>query len=317
MPLTVTPTLTYRAPRLVTLDTQERRRSAWQRVQEAADGALAGFVLLWRGLFRDAKAGVSLSRLRAALDGPLVLDAYNEIVMAWHRTVEVPARTVLPQMATALVQDGADAMATTVARLTHQPMAVTMRIPEVEQWITQYTGTQIRDITTTTLRTVRTVLREGWQAGTRPPALARHLKGVLGLTPRQQRGVDALARQLTARGQTPAQVVRAVHEATVRALALRARQIAETETQALAHVGAQQAWVQAVRAGVIDGMQVRRYWRPLGSNVCPDCAAIPGMNPEGVGLESPFQTPKGDYVTPPLHPACKCSVETLMGHQSL
>jgi hypothetical protein len=41
---------------------------------------------------------------------------------------------------------------------------------------------------------------------------------------------------------------------------------------------------------------------------CSICRAIPGMNPDGVGLHEPFQTPIGPIMHPAAHPACRCAV---------
>ncbi|RYE51666.1 MAG: hypothetical protein EOP21_00765 [Hyphomicrobiales bacterium] len=68
-------------------------------------------------------------------------------------------------------------------------------------------------------------------------------------------------------------------------------------------------WLAAQRAGKLPEGQ-RRRWRTVGDErVRVSHAAVPGMNPGGVGLEQPFQTPLGPTFTPPLEYGCRCRTE--------
>jgi hypothetical protein len=88
----------------------------------------------------------------------------------------------------------------------------------------------------------------------------------------------------------------------------RALDIARTEGIRAAAMGREASWKQARRKGHLTD-QARRHWV-----VTPDerlretHAAVPDLNPDGVGLDEPFETPLGPVFHEPLEPLCRCSV---------
>lgn len=96
-----------------------------------------------------------------------------------------------------------------------------------------------------------------------------------------------------------------------RALRLRAETIALNEASTALHEAQVQAWDQAIARGAARPDQVRRFWVTAGDDhVRPTHRAVPGMNPKGVGLHEPFQTPKGPTLQPgwAFDPGCRCRV---------
>jgi len=284
------------------------RLPAWRRLLALADAAATKLTTLWSGLFTDARGAVRIETLASTLEAPNILEAQALVSQTWHVAVELPARRILPVLATETVQDAGRLMGPTVSRLTGQAVTYTTGLPETAHWVNEYVGTQIRDISATTLKMVQQVLREGWQAGTAPRALARQLRGVIGLTPRQQRAIERLRGRLEAQGQTAMQVQRSVEQATRQAIKYRAETIARSESVTLANRGSFETMQTAIKSGFVDGNRVRRYWLVTEETACPNiCAPIPGMNPDGVGPDEAFHTPVGPLLYPIAHPRCRCS----------
>lgn len=93
----------------------------------------------------------------------------------------------------------------------------------------------------------------------------------------------------------------------------RALDIARTETMRSANFGLREAWRQAVQSGALP-QDVRRRWvNVLDNRLRPTHAAIPGLNPDGVGLDEPFLTPLGYFLDPPIEINCRCSVSLGVG----
>jgi hypothetical protein len=92
-------------------------------------------------------------------------------------------------------------------------------------------------------------------------------------------------------------------------IALRAETIARTETLDAINFGVHESWRQAIDAGELPA-ESRRFWIVTPDDrLCPICVEIPGMNPDGVGMDEPFDTPEGPVDDPPApHPNCRCSV---------
>lgn len=96
-----------------------------------------------------------------------------------------------------------------------------------------------------------------------------------------------------------------------RALRSRADLIASKEADQAAIKGQDDAYRQAQASGALDGFGVRRFWATVGDDhVRPTHRAVPGMNPNGVAFDQPFQTPKGPAMNPgwDFDPGCRCRV---------
>jgi hypothetical protein len=297
--------ITYRRPPR----TFASRVPAWRRLLALADAAAVKLTTLWQGFFTDARGGVQIEALARTLEAPNILEAQALISQTWHMEVELPARRLLPALATETITDAARLMEPTVSRLVGQPVTYITGLPETAQWVNEFVGTQIRDITATTRQAVQQVLRAGWQAGTAPRPLARQLRDIIGLTPRQAQTIERLRGQLQAQGKTAAEVQRSVAQATAKAIRYRAETISRTESITLANRGSHETLLNAVRRGYVAEERVRRFWL-LTPGACETCQEVPGMNPEGVGVNEPFQTPLGTVLFPTLHPRCRCATTT-------
>jgi hypothetical protein len=108
---------------------------------------------------------------------------------------------------------------------------------------------------------------------------------------------------------TPEQIDKMVSAYARKYLAYRSRNIARTEALRATNVGVTDAWRQAIEAGKVQEQQVRRRWIvSKDERTCLVCSPIPKMNPEkGVKMDTPFQTPDGAYMQPPIHPSCRCT----------
>jgi hypothetical protein len=272
----------------------------WKRLLSVADTARMSFQTLWSQLFLDARVQLR----EAPLDEALALhplEARAVISQVWERTVEEPARQLLPPLSTQVITDAARVMTPTLSQLVGPHLGYTTGLPETAQWVQQYVGAQIRDITATTRQAVQQILREGWQAGTAPHALARQLREVLGVTPRQRQTLDRLRARLTEQGMAPMTVERQIARATQRAVQIRAEVIARTETLALSNRGSYETLLQSVRRSYVEADRVRRHWS-ITAGACAICIAIAERYPNGVGLHDAFEGPDGPILTPPSHP---------------
>jgi hypothetical protein len=129
---------------------------------------------------------------------------------------------------------------------------------------------------------------------------------------RDQRFDPAVRRAIAADQPIPAKTRQAMIAAyRNRTLRMRANTIAVNEASTIMHSSQVEAWDQAIRRGAATESQVRRFWITAGDDrVRPSHAAVPGMNPEGVGLHAAFNTPKGPTMQPgwAFDPGCRCRV---------
>lgn len=214
--------------------------------------------------------------------------------------------------------------------------------PRLEQYAATMTATRIRAIDQQTRDLLRDTIRVGSVQGDDPFAIARRLRGNIGLTARQAQAVAnyernlrtndpyALQRELrdrrsdgpvrrAIRGErqlSEAQIQSLVDRYRDRWLKYRSQVIGRTET-IRAVQGAQWELIQSyIDSGQIDERQVRREWITTPDDRLRDAhAMIPVMNEGGVGQNEPFRSPLGPIMYPgdPSAPAentiqCRCAV---------
>ena len=178
---------------------------------------------------------------------------------------------------------------------------------------------------------IRIVLALGNQFGLTVDQQARAIREVVGLPPNWVDAPLNLRRELEAGRFTQTRRLSAIEKAQIRkrlregtmdeafiqrmearyAASLRNRRalnIARTETLRASHHGQRLSWKQAMQQGVLP-QNVRRRWIVTPDDRLRDThAAVPGMNPEGVRIDQPFQTPLGPVMDPPLEVNCRCGV---------
>lgn len=214
--------------------------------------------------------------------------------------------------------------------------------PRLEQFALTLTSTRIREIDQTTRDTIRQVLQRGLTAGDDPFAIARQIRGSIGLTRRQEAAVsnyermlraldpEALERKLRDR-RSDGSVERAIRndkaltEAQIRSLVdryrdryvkYRANVIARTESIRAVQGAQWELFQDMINKGQIDARQVRRTWIHTGdAHVRNAHLQIPSLNERGVGQAEPFTSPLGPILYPGDPSAlaantiqCRCAV---------
>lgn len=199
----------------------------------------------------------------------------------------------------------------------------------------------IRELSASTREGVAETIRAGVEAGRNPLDVARDVRRQIGLTARQARAVSNYRRLLEeSRGEALERALRDKRfDATVarsiadkkplpkakidamvaryeaKHLKYRSETIARTEGLRAANAGNHLAWEQAVAEGKLEGKTIVRKWMHSGDHKVRDAhRKIPAMNPEGRGLNEPFQSPLGPIMMPgdPNAPAsltvnCRCT----------
>ena len=175
---------------------------------------------------------------------------------------------------------------------------------------------------------IRTVITESVTAGVHPYKTARHLKDLVGLTPRHAASVNRLYFSALADGVTHDQARRVASRKAAKLLRYRTRNIARTESLRAANMGQQIVWDQAVSNGLLPAT-TRKIWMATSDDrTCKICAVMDGktvaidqtyrVDRQATGfttsggdirvtgtvpLRRPHSTP-----TPPAHPSCRCTV---------
>lgn len=219
--------------------------------------------------------------------------------------------------------------------------------PATATFLQEYGANKITGLLDQTRQVVRTALEEGFSAGRNPISVARDIRSMIGLTPNQAKAVSNFRDVLENAGDgtsysdysgyslrdarydgpvdaamsgeadlSAEKIETMVERYAQRTLNYRADTIGRTEGIGAVSAGNQQVWQQAVEDEKIESNELRRYWVYTDDDKVRDAhIAIPDMNPEGVGLDEPFESPLGEIMfpgDPEAEPAnsinCRCVV---------
>jgi len=309
MPLTLT--LTHR-PRLRLHQETPETREPWQ-VLHAEAGDLEGQLeTLWLSAFLDFRSALDVSTLaRAVLHGALPTE--HALWSAWHGVTQDQTRLPLQSLLQASAGRIQEALTPGLQQLLEAPgLRFDVPTPDMTQFIERYVGQELVGVTETTRAQVRQIVRQAVASGRTHRQAATALREVVGLTPRQTDAVNALRQRLTDEGRPDAYITSQVELAADRGIRLRAQQIARTESMSVANAAQQQLNERAQDEGWLPADQKRAWLVTPDQRLCERCAPIPGMNPGGVALDEPFQTPEGPTMLPPLHPQCRCTITLVL-----
>lgn len=316
--------------------------AAWRALHAIADRLRPELARRLRDILAQAQRGLSQATLESLLVSLGDTAIAAQVADAWDLVVRaLVARSVQPVLQDLVQQAALRARASFTASLERLRMptdVITTRLtgdlmaPRSALWAEQHAGDLVAQITQTTRDALGTAVRDAMAHGktvgqlTRevrgitlqvplttplqtPGQQAQHVRALTGLTPRQVGQVERFREGLISRGLTGEKLVARVERKAAQLLRHRAELIARTESITAAAAGQQALWEAAEREGLLDTGRARRHWVVTPDDaLCPNCRAVPRMNPDGVGLREPFQTPYGPLMHPTAHPSCRCAV---------
>jgi hypothetical protein len=157
-----------------------------------------------------------------------------------------------------------------------------------------------------TKRAVDAVFAWGKRNNLSADEVAQILGYTAGSNQRQTGGMLVKWLQLQQAGAEPGIIDRMMRQFADKALKDRAKTTAATELWNAIQLGRNSAAIQAEDRSNED-VTIRKFWSVTPTEaLCGVCAAIPGMNPEGVPVGEPFRTPIGPRMGATIHPRCRC-----------
>ena len=182
--------------------------------------------------------------------------------------------------------------------------------PYAVAWADASAATLVTSISESVRESIRELVRRSVSGGLTSDQLARQIRGLVGLTPRQAAAVSRYGRGLIAEGIAPGRVGELVERYGRRLLNVRADTIARTELITAAGAGQQRLWEQYREEGLFEGARKRWLVTPddrLDVKICKP------MSRQTVGLDESFTTPQGRRILhPPAHPSCRCAMQLIL-----
>lgn len=263
----------------------------------------------------------------------IITDPAGLIRFITEYTVDEFSAALIPQIESVIIAEGTPAIVTEILPdgAVTSPWSFSISQPFTAQYIREFVGNDIREITETTVTAVRQTVERGQQQGRNPRNIAVDFRDNIGLTARMEQavanyraGLESLSPEVLQRalrdkrfdstirnaigsgaGLTEQQIDRYVKRYRERAIKSRSETIARTEQLTAVTVGQRQSLLQARDQGKLSP-RLRRFWEYThDSRTRHWHSDIPTLNPDGVAIDEQYLTqPPGrtEYVTAPRDP---------------
>jgi hypothetical protein len=246
----------------------------------ATAGRIGGVWLTMLGHLRDLNSVESITRRIESGHDPLtgVFDASRKLAAGFHSAYVAAGQTTARWVNVELGKSAIEKKGWAVFDAAAPPSVA---------WAQNNDLSLITEIDEETREVIRGVLVRGAQNGTPPAAMAREIRGSIGLTDYQNRIVDNYRRQLVqgqyaaaldrqlSHGQsdrviaaaqrkqiplTQAQIDTAVERYRTNMIGMRANTIARTESARVAHQGSDELYRQAIERGDLEHDRIEQEW---------------------------------------------------------
>ncbi len=169
------------------------------------------------------------------------------------------------------------------------------------EYARQRSAALVSGIGADTKKAIQDLVIRSFREGRTGDQLARDVREIIGLLPRQATALENFRRRLEQAGRTPAKIEDLTEGYRRRLLLQRSRMIARTEIINSSTQGQQTVWGQAVEQNLI-GPKTKRKWI-----VAPDdrlCSRCEEMRGKTAVLGQPYDN---GVMGPTLHPGCRCA----------
>lgn len=250
-----------------------------------------------------------------------------EAVMRMYDNVALKTAKALNPAIDDAIRAGADLTLETIppVAFVSADVSVSLINANTVAYLERYKLNLINTISSNTTEAIRESLIQDTIAGVSPRSTARNFRNTIGLTPHQERAVrnykkylqegDSQALQRALRDKrsdsvvaraisgeqplTSQQIERLSNRYRERYIKHRSEVIARTESLRAVGIGNRAAINTMLLEGDVLTEDVRRFWKfTKDGRTRNEHRKIPGMNPDGVKLDEPFQTPLGPLMFP-------------------
>lgn len=298
-------------PRPSPLWSHAARSPLWQQQQRLAAALAPQMQQGWYATVMALRQALPTTDLQDALLGGQSIVITYALTVLWDELVSAEVQQWLLPLVYLQIADLLRMLTPSVRALQvpDSRLRLTTSTPALQTALSTYVDTLLHTLADRAVTALSMRVQQGLDAGQSVPDLIRTIRNAVGLTVTQAASLDTYHTSLLEEGVPEAQAQGQVRLRSERALRLHAELFGATVSMDAIHTMTQTFWQEQVAAGALNPDEVRRLWVIDGTTACAAiCAPIPALNPHGVRLTEPFQTPIGELMGPTAHPRCRCTL---------
>jgi hypothetical protein len=186
--------------------------------------------------------------------------------------------------------------------------------PTAQRVAERQAALMVTRVTEETIQSLRTLIVRSIREGIPPYDAARMIRGIIrpegasgliGLTAPQAQAAMNYREQLVDSGLSLDRVNTLMDRYVKKKIRERSKNIARTEVITSLNRGQQESWRQAQSEGLLPKEAQKEVIVTPDDRLCPICAPLDGQT---VLVKEPFQTARGEFMSPAFHPSCRCSI---------
>lgn len=173
--------------------------------------------------------------------------------------------------------------------------------PQAQRVAERIAANMVTNVGDKTIQAIRALIVRSIREGIPVYDAARMIREMVGMTAPQAQAAMTYRETLINSGLSIQRVDTLMERYVKRKIRERAKTIARTETITALNRGQQESWRQAKRDGFLDDKAMKEVIVTPDEKLCPICSGLDG---QAVPIDEPFQTARGEFMSPAFHPRC-------------
>lgn len=277
---------------------EEPNNPAWKKLHEIADNNQSEVERVFTNAAESLKESTVLADLSEAIRNEKVGQAQaqipwqvyeenlEELSSVYTRTVEVAGKAMIIHLPP-----------------NYRGFEFNINNPNIVKYINEKTGELIKYLSQTSKEATNKIILDTYLRGYHPDKAARQIKSLLALTERQSKAVDNYVANAIEQGFSESKAFERGQQYAEKLLEYRAENIARTEIMEAVNRGYHETINQGIERGIIPPTKTTKKWIVTPDDrLCEICRPLGGQERNLDGLFD------GQYLTPPRHPRCRCSL---------
>lgn len=173
------------------------------------------------------------------------------------------------------------------------------------QYAQDFAAETVTSITDRQRNNIRRIISNGIARNQTSASIARRIRDNIGLNQKQSSALERYRDSLEGQDISASKKRKMIESRKAQMIRSRAKTIATTELSAAKNIGRMIDWQERVSSGKLSPLVTKKW---ITKDPCPICVELGANKPKLLSESFTSVTARRDWMHPPAHPNCKCSL---------